>query len=241
MTLDLVEIVRHKDGKWYIYSKDGQKKLGGPYYTEAEAKRRLAQIEYYKHVGAKEGDMPVEKTENYLRFRQTQPGQYERFAVKKLAPGIQAVMGFRKGSEKEGKGGSEVQSMMFDKEKFTLAQAKKWLSDHDMKTGEAVKGVGNPAAWVLCERLALCEQKTGRVMMSELDDEDLQAARAKFCAAKCELEDQRMALPAEDRYSSSVGVAISDDIDYYRGMIRSIEYEMQGRMLPLEPAANKAE
>ena len=37
-----------KDDKWYVYSDDGKKKLGGPYDTEAEADERLAQVEHFK-------------------------------------------------------------------------------------------------------------------------------------------------------------------------------------------------
>lgn len=37
-----------KDGKWYVYSEDGEKKLGGPYDTEKEADERLKQVEHFK-------------------------------------------------------------------------------------------------------------------------------------------------------------------------------------------------
>jgi hypothetical protein len=37
-----------KDDKWYVYSDDGKKKLGGPDDTEAEADERLAQVEHFK-------------------------------------------------------------------------------------------------------------------------------------------------------------------------------------------------
>ena len=46
----LLEVIRKKGNKWYVYSETG-KKLGGPYPTEAAAKKRLAQIEYFKHRG----------------------------------------------------------------------------------------------------------------------------------------------------------------------------------------------
>ena len=38
-----------KKGKFYVYSEDGTKKLGGPYASEGEAKKRLEQVEYFKH------------------------------------------------------------------------------------------------------------------------------------------------------------------------------------------------
>jgi len=35
--------------RWFVFSKDGKKKLGGPYKTEKEADKRLRQVEYFKH------------------------------------------------------------------------------------------------------------------------------------------------------------------------------------------------
>ncbi len=42
------KIVKQGD-KWYVKSEDGSKNLGGPYDTEEEAKKRLQQVEYFKH------------------------------------------------------------------------------------------------------------------------------------------------------------------------------------------------
>lgn len=41
-------MIRKEGSKWYVYSESG-KNLGGPYDTKAEAKKRLQQIEYFKH------------------------------------------------------------------------------------------------------------------------------------------------------------------------------------------------
>lgn len=41
--------IMEKENKWYVYSEDGSKKLGGPYDTEEEAKKRLKQVESFKH------------------------------------------------------------------------------------------------------------------------------------------------------------------------------------------------
>ncbi len=49
------ETIRHEGSKWNIYSKDGSKRLGS-YDTEEAAKKRLRQIEYFKHMGE---DAPV--------------------------------------------------------------------------------------------------------------------------------------------------------------------------------------
>ncbi len=41
-------IVHRTDG-WHVLSEKG-KNLGGPYKSEAEAKKRLAQVEFFKHT-----------------------------------------------------------------------------------------------------------------------------------------------------------------------------------------------
>lgn len=64
------------------------------------------------------------KTEHAAR--QTDPKRYKRFARKTLAPGITAVLGIRSD-------GSEVQSVRFDADRFTPAEARGWLKDHDFK------------------------------------------------------------------------------------------------------------
>ena len=59
--------------------------------------------------------------------RITSPDQYERFARKNIAPGIDAILGI----DKEGK--SEIQAYRFDVKKFTEDEAKEWLKEHDIK------------------------------------------------------------------------------------------------------------
>ena len=44
-------IVHKKDG-WHVVSEDG-KNLGGPYRTHKEARKRLQQVEYFKHKEGK--------------------------------------------------------------------------------------------------------------------------------------------------------------------------------------------
>jgi len=66
---------------------------------------------------------------NFHAARQTDPDQYDKFAhsKNKLGNGIDAIFGIKNGK-------SEIQSIRFNKTKFTVAQAKKWLKDHDFKT-----------------------------------------------------------------------------------------------------------
>lgn len=44
--------VRKKGGKWYLFSQDGTKRLGGPYGSREEAEHREQQVEYFKHEDA---------------------------------------------------------------------------------------------------------------------------------------------------------------------------------------------
>lgn len=45
-------IVKRKAG-YFVLSKRTRKNLGGPYETKEEAEKRLRQVEYFKHLGAK--------------------------------------------------------------------------------------------------------------------------------------------------------------------------------------------
>tara|TARA_Y100001963_G_C6733176_1_gene424914 strand:+ start:56 stop:454 length:399 start_codon:yes stop_codon:yes gene_type:complete len=44
----MIKVVK---GKYYVYSKNGEKKLGGPYDTKEAANKRLGQIHYFKNRG----------------------------------------------------------------------------------------------------------------------------------------------------------------------------------------------
>jgi len=62
--------------------------------------------------------------------RQQDPGKYKKFRRKNNAfgSGIHVIYGIT------GSGKAEVQSIRFDASKFTVAEAKKWLADHNYKT-----------------------------------------------------------------------------------------------------------
>lgn len=44
------EKIIKKNKKYFIFSKDGKKKLGGPYTSKKKATKRLSQIEFFKHL-----------------------------------------------------------------------------------------------------------------------------------------------------------------------------------------------
>jgi len=51
-------MVAERKGKWYVMNADGTKTLGGPYDTEEEAKKRLREIEFFKHRGEHAESLP---------------------------------------------------------------------------------------------------------------------------------------------------------------------------------------
>ncbi|MGI0060750.1 MAG: hypothetical protein ACREBJ_13380, partial [Nitrosotalea sp.] len=67
--------IRHEDGKWVVYSHDFKKKLG-TYDTETAAKKRLREIEYFKHKGSKVIDLHASTFE---RMQRECPDCYKKF------------------------------------------------------------------------------------------------------------------------------------------------------------------
>ena len=75
--------------------------------------------------------MPIEITPNYIRVRVANPKQFVRFRVKILGKGIRAVIGFRK------KGGSQIQSLLFPRKRFTVKQVRAWIKSHGFTIQES--------------------------------------------------------------------------------------------------------
>ena len=73
-------------------------------------------------------DLRGKPFENEHAARLKQPGQYRRFRRENDAfgSGIDAIWGIRRDNSRV-----ELQAIRFDKTKFTVAQARKWLKDHD--------------------------------------------------------------------------------------------------------------
>ena len=74
--------------------------------------------------------MPIDITANFIRIRVAAPSQFLRFRLKTLGAGIKAVIGFRQG------GGSQIQSVLFPKSRYTLASARAWIKKHGMAVHE---------------------------------------------------------------------------------------------------------
>lgn len=77
--------------------------------------------------------MPIDVTANFIRIRVANPAQFVRFAVKTLGKGLKAVIGIKKG------GGSEIQSFLFPKSRYTLAQARAWIKEHKYHISESME------------------------------------------------------------------------------------------------------
>lgn len=74
--------------------------------------------------------MPIDITKNLIRIRQKDPALFQKDSMRTVDlskdQGIKSVMGKKIGSDT-----MEIQSYLFDKEKWTEARAKKWVKDHD--------------------------------------------------------------------------------------------------------------
>lgn len=57
----LAEMVRKEKDGWHVYAADGKKHLGGPYDSEAEAMKRMKQVEHFKDEGMPPKKMPMKK------------------------------------------------------------------------------------------------------------------------------------------------------------------------------------
>jgi len=78
-------------------------------------------------------------SEHSARLRDPGDFQSNSFRRKEIAPGVSIVMGRLKGQQT-----MTAQSYRFDKERFTAAQAKAWLKEHDVKNVDFEAAKDNP-------------------------------------------------------------------------------------------------
>ena len=94
-----------------------------------------------KKVGEAKVDVP--ETGDYIHVRVKDPDQFdsESFRYIDITEGVKAVIGCPRGHFKGGKCevGTEVQKFVFDKEKFTPEEAKKWVEEHKKESIELPK------------------------------------------------------------------------------------------------------
>jgi hypothetical protein len=75
--------------------------------------------------------MPVEQTASYVRIRVASPSKFSKFRVITLGKGIKAVLGIISGKK------SQIQSILFPRSRYTLAQAKAWIKSHGYSVHES--------------------------------------------------------------------------------------------------------
>src|SRR3990172_9150695 len=149
-----IGVIRKVGNMYVIFSKKG-KRLGS-FKTREAAIKRLRAIEFFKRskgtdivdenfdlitaeelIGeynfseAQKVDMP--KIREFIRLRQTDPGKYKEFRTIDIdkKKGIKAVLGI----SGEGKNRtSEIQSYLFDKEKWSAKEAKDWVKNHKQES-----------------------------------------------------------------------------------------------------------
>src|SRR3990170_1861002 len=76
--------------------------------------------------------MPVDVTKNYIRIRIKSPSLFQKDSFRTIdiskSRGIKAVIG-----KLRGKSTTTVQSYLFDRTKWSVKEAKKWIKDHKSK------------------------------------------------------------------------------------------------------------
>ena len=78
----------------------------------------------------------------------------------------------------------------------------------------------------------------GNLVLTEADlgaltDDMLRGVRREFVEKQRELQEEFIAI-GEDRFNNAVGLELFRDIQYYDGLIRRVEAEMQYRLLTLD-------
>jgi len=97
----------------------------------------------------------VHLTDRYVRLRQREPGLFEEgsFRTIRLTSGIKAIVGRLKGEKT-----TTIQSIIFDKKKFSAEEAQKWVAKHKEKFSFALK-VENLKHELFIEEVKMEEKK----------------------------------------------------------------------------------
>lgn len=172
-----------------------------PAFPEAEviefSKYKNKVLEFAKVIEEtiipEEEEGKIDITENYIRIRQKNPSKFEedsfRTIVISKSKGIKAVIGRLKG-----KTTTTVQSYLFDKDKFTESEAKKWVEEHKgsevVEEMEEAKFYFMPSDCMIIDKFLWdtecpsCKSK-GMYHVSSIDfDNSLTKASCSKCEAK---------------------------------------------------------
>jgi len=120
---EISKYIKREGEEFVVYSEDG--KVLGRHKTKEEALAQLRAVEANKKSFDEELEKKFEQTENEIRYRIREPDQFDKFRSKDLTSGVRAIFGRKKGSDKW-----EIQAIRFDKNKFTIEQARTWINEH---------------------------------------------------------------------------------------------------------------
>mgnify|MGYP001614491968 CR=1 FL=1 len=142
--------------------------------------------------------MPVDVTDKFIRIRIKDPGLFVADSFRTITlsekDGIQAIIGKLKTNPS---GNTEVQAYLFDKNKWTVERAKKWVEDN--------KKANNNMETKAFSLKEITDKGIGRAVIATLDvidkDKDIAVAGA-FGTQHVKL------LPAHDRMSVPLGKAV---------------------------------
>jgi len=112
--------------------------------------------------------MPIDVTENLIRIRQVEPSLFEEdsFRTIRLTSGVKAIIGRKKGEKT-----TTIQSILFDKKRFTTDQAKQWVKKHKGNVPKALDMEKNKEN-IFSENTKQGEDKMEKLEMSTFTEED---------------------------------------------------------------------
>ena len=105
----------------------------------------------------------IDETEDSYRIRQKDPGQFddESFRTIEVTEGVKGVVGCPKGEYSQGKCqvGTQIQTYIFDKGKFTKDQARNWIKENVEAEAAPPESEQKPIQDTLNRRVAKATRK----------------------------------------------------------------------------------
>lgn len=96
-------------------------------------------------------------TDNLIRVRQVEPSEFDKKTLRtiRITSGIKAITG-----RKTGETSTTIQSLLFDKKKFTPEKVKSWLAKHKEKFSQAITLEEQKASLFQDDPLIMLEEHT---------------------------------------------------------------------------------
>jgi hypothetical protein len=187
-------IVVEKDGKWFVYSEDGEKKLGGPYNTKAEASKRLRQIEHFK-----------QNSFETVTFNLKAPTRYDEMEGRRylVVPMIMMTVGVHSGSA----------GPLFYPEEELAKTPVVWNHKPIVVYHPMINGVGVSA----CDPDIITNRKVGVIMNTKFEGQALKA-EAWLEEERLNKVDDRIAPAIEKQEMVEVSTGVFTDHDFTEGV-----------------------